>query len=79
MEIYEDDIRAIVKKDYNHPCVIMYSIGNEVSEPATKEGMELAANIYEKFKIFDSTRPITAGINLTILLIYYIFRQCYKF
>ncbi|WP_263849051.1 glycoside hydrolase family 2 TIM barrel-domain containing protein [Lacticaseibacillus nasuensis] len=34
---YQDDIRQMVNKDYNHPAVIMYSIGNEVGEPATPE------------------------------------------
>lgn len=68
MDNYEGDIKSIVAKDYNHPSVIMYSIGNEVSEPATQEGVELAASIKEKLKKLDTTRPMTAGINLTILL-----------
>ncbi len=65
---FEDDIECIVKRDYNHPSVIMYSIGNEVTEPGTAEGMEIAGKIKEKFKSLDTTRPLTAGINLTILL-----------
>lgn len=68
IEEYEKDLDAIVAKDFNHPSVIMYSIGNEVSEPATENGMELAAKIFTKLKSLDKTRPITAGINLTILL-----------
>ena len=68
MEDYERDIQSIVARDYNHPSVIMYSIGNEVTEPATQEGMDIAANIKEKFHELDKTRPITAGINLTLLL-----------
>lgn len=31
---YRDDLADLVAKDYNHPSVIMYSIGNEVSETA---------------------------------------------
>ena len=65
---YEKDIAAIVSKDYNHPSVIMYSIGNEVTEPAKEEGIELAKKIKEHFHSIDNTRPITAGINLSILL-----------
>lgn len=38
------------------------------SEPAKPEGVELAADIIKKLKVHDNTRPITAGINLTILL-----------
>lgn len=66
---YENDISAIVAKDYNHPSVIMYSIGNEVTEPATAAGVEIAAKIKEKFHTLDQTRPITAGINLTLLFL----------
>ena len=65
---YKKDIASIVSKDYNHPSVIMYSIGNEVTEPAKEEGIELAKQIKEEFHSIDNTRPITAGINLSILL-----------
>lgn len=68
IENYEFDLDKIVKKDFNHPSVIMYSIGNEVSEPATEEGLVIAEKIINKLKKLDSTRPITAGINLAILL-----------
>jgi len=68
MDHYEFDLESIVAKDYNHPSVIMYSIGNEVTEPASEEGMILARKIFAKLKKLDATRPITAGINLTILL-----------
>lgn len=38
MDNYEDDIARMVAKDYNHPSVILYSIGNEISEPSKEEG-----------------------------------------
>lgn len=66
---YEADIKSMTAKDYNHPSVIMYSIGNEVTEPGTQEGMVLAAKIMDKLKSSDATRPVTAGINLTLLLL----------
>lgn len=69
MENYDYDIKSIVAKDYNHPSVIMYSIGNEVTEPAKAEGVELAGMIIEKLKAQDKTRPVTAGINLTLLFL----------
>lgn len=69
MEHYEKDIQAIAAKDYNHPSVIMYSIGNEVTEPAKPEGQELAEKIMRKMKEEDHTRPVTAGINLTLLML----------
>jgi len=31
-EWWEKDVQAMVEKDYNHPSVIMYNIGNEIHE-----------------------------------------------
>ncbi len=67
MDYYKDDIRALAARDYNHPSVIMYSIGNEVSEPAEEKGVKLAGDMQEMLHQLDDTRPVTAGINLMIL------------
>lgn len=64
---YQSDLTAMVNRDYNHPCVIMYSIGNEVSEPATSRGVELAKEMTELLHRLDKSRAVTAGINLMIL------------
>ena len=67
-ENWKQDVQAMVAKDYNHPSVILYSIGNEVTEPAQEKGVALAAEIVKEVKKNDSSRPITAGINITLLL-----------
>ncbi len=67
-ENWKTDVKALVAKDYNHPSVILYSIGNEVTEPAQEEGVALAAEIVQVVKKHDATRPVTAGINITLLL-----------
>ncbi len=67
MECYEDDLESMVQKDYNHPCVILYSIGNEISEPAKDEGMEIAHKLIDKVHKLDDSRPVTAGLNLMIV------------
>lgn len=67
IECYRDDLKSMTEKDYNHPSVVMYSIGNEVTEPAEKEGIELAEKLVGLIHCLDSTRPVTAGINLMIL------------
>lgn len=67
MDNYMDDIDSMVQKDYNHPCVIMYSIGNEISEPAKEEGRELARKMIEHVHGLDDSRPVTAGLNLMIV------------
>lgn len=61
------DIQNMVKKDINHPSVIMYSIANEISEPAEKEGMEIAHQIIDEFHRLDKSRPVTGGINPMII------------
>lgn len=66
---YETDLEQMIEKDYNHPSVIMYSVGNEVTEPAKPEGIELAGKLVETVKKLDDTRPVTAGINITLLLL----------
>ena len=68
MDNYEEDIRAMVDTDYNHPSVIMYSIGNEISEPAKEEGVEVAGKLADGFRSLDDTRIITVGCNITILM-----------
>ncbi len=68
LEHYKSDIRAITSRDYNHPSVVMYSIGNELTEPSKPEGVALAQRLVDCFRGNDPTRPVTAGMNLTILL-----------
>ena len=67
LDHYKEDIAAMVKKDYNHPSVIMYSVGNEVNEPTAEGGLEMTRSIVSSFHELDSTRPVTSGFNTTIL------------
>ena len=67
MDNYEADIRAMVDTDYNHPSVLMYSIGNEISEPAEERGVELAGKLADTFRSLDPDRLVTVGCNITIL------------
>ncbi|MBO7419224.1 MAG: DUF4982 domain-containing protein [Bacteroidaceae bacterium] len=64
---YVEDIHHFVMKDFNHPSVIMYSIGNEVGEPAENKGVELAKEMIGRLHELDNSRPVTAGINLMII------------
>lgn len=64
---WKRDIDALIERDYNHPSVIMYSVGNEVSEPVHEKGVELTRALVEYCHAQDSSRPVTAGINLGIL------------
>ena len=64
---YRSDVEMLAARDYNHPSVIMYSIGNEVSEPAKPKGVELAKELVDLFHKLDDTRPVTGGINIMII------------
>ncbi len=64
---YKTDLSTLVSRDYNHPSVIMYSIANEISEPVTDKGLALEKEIVDCLHTLDSSRPVSAGINLMIL------------
>lgn len=62
-EWWEKDITAMVEKDYNHPCVIMYSIGNEIKETGIAGSVGLGKMLADKIRSLDDTRFITNGVN----------------
>ncbi|WP_295104990.1 glycoside hydrolase family 2 TIM barrel-domain containing protein [uncultured Microbacterium sp.] len=62
-EWWERDIEALVAKDFNHPSVIFYSIGNEIPETGTPIGSTWGRRLAEKVRSLDSTRFVTNGIN----------------
>ncbi len=66
-EHHMEDIRAMVKRDFNHPSVILYSIGNEVSEPARDEGIAAVREMTELLHTLDPGRAVTGGFNLMII------------
>ena len=65
-EDWKQDVTAMVESARNHPCVIMYSHGNEVSETATKRGAEVCRELTDFIHGLDPTRPVTAGINVLL-------------
>ena len=64
---YMEDIKAMVEKDFNHPSVFMYSIGNEVSEPYQERGVKLTKEMVDTIHRLDRNRAVTGGINLTLI------------
>jgi beta-galactosidase/beta-glucuronidase len=64
---YLEDIKAMVEKDFNHPSVIMYSIGNEVSEPYQERGVKLTKEMVDTIHRLNRNRVVTGGNNLTLI------------
>lgn len=62
-EWWDKDIEAMVRKDYNHPCVILYSIGNEIPECGTDKGIELGHRMANLVKSLDHTRYVLEAVN----------------
>lgn len=62
-EWWQRDITAMVRKDYNHPSVIMYSIGNEIPEIGSDQGAKIASDICSHIRTIDTTRYTLASIN----------------
>ena len=65
-DYWKQDVEAMVLSSYNHPSVIIYSIGNEVSETSSSKGVECAKELKDYINSLDKTRPITAGINVLL-------------
>lgn len=63
-EWWQQDLIDMVEKDYNHPCVILYSTGNEVSETAQERGIALTKQMTEFLHQLDGSRPVTCGVNI---------------
>lgn len=61
---WHQDLTDMVEKDYNHPCVVLYSTGNEVSETAQKRGIALTKKMTDFLHGLDDSRPVTCGVNI---------------
>lgn len=62
-EWHERDLRDMIKRDRNHPSVIMWSIGNEIPEQGTKDGWKLAKMLVDICHDEDNSRPTTEGFD----------------
>ena len=59
------DLSDHIRRDRNHPSVIMWSIGNEILEQWDSTGMEMARELAAIVRGLDDTRPVTSGCNET--------------
>ena len=58
------DLARMIRRDRNHPCVILWSIGNEEwGQQGTERGARIAESMRRLCKELDPTRPITAAVD----------------
>ena len=59
---YQEDIRAMVERDRNHPSIICWSIGNEVIERKDIRVVHTAKLLKQAILDYDTTRPVTEAL-----------------
>ena len=63
---WQTDVKQMIDKDYSHPSVILYSVGNEISDMGNAQGQAMTKQMADYVRSLDSTRAITSGCNLML-------------
>jgi beta-galactosidase len=59
---HKKDLEDLIKRDRNHPSVMMWSIGNEIREQFDKTGITITKELVDIVKSLDATRPVTCAL-----------------
>ncbi|HEY4247028.1 MAG TPA: glycoside hydrolase family 2 TIM barrel-domain containing protein [Lacunisphaera sp.] len=59
----ERDLVDFIHRDRNHPCIVLWSAGNEIGEQLAADGPEILSRLVRIFHSEDPTRPVTAAMD----------------
>lgn len=59
----DKDMTNLVKHHRNHPSIVMWSIGNEIPEQWSQEGVQIAKHLQDICHQYDPSRPVTQGMD----------------
>ena len=57
----ERDAADMIRRDRNHPSIVLWSAGNEIGEQAAPNGVQVLRRLLDIFHREDPTRPVTTG------------------
>jgi beta-galactosidase len=60
---WQSDLDAIIRRDRNHPSVLMWSVGNEIPDFGSPQGLSDGTMVIARAHELDPTRPVTAAVN----------------
>ncbi len=63
---WKKDLSSLVRKDFNHPSVILYCLGNEIPEAGTERGAWLCRRMDTEIKSLDTSRLTTTSVSGTL-------------
>ncbi len=62
-EWWKKDVENFVKRDRNHPSVVIWSGGNEIEEQNSAAGAQISRELRDEMKKYDPSRLYTVGCN----------------
>ena len=62
-ENWEADVEAMVKRDRNRACIVIWGVGNEVENQGQDSMLAILKKLSNKVRSLDSSRPVTYAMN----------------